>query len=167
VKELNDRKPNRSRRNPMRNTSTTMAVTLLTALILAFSSISAPETASAQYRHREGNLPGMHEFPTTLAIMAGVAVVGTVTYLIIKKSNKDKDEGESEEDESIEDSEEETEESCVDQNSTILAAAMPTERRSSIVPYLGIEQVDREAPFCESPRRLSDMTVKVGLSFGF
>lgn len=151
----------------MRGTSITVTVVLLALAFFAISSISAPSTASAQYRHRSEKLPGMQKFPTTLVIIAGVAVVGTVTYLIIKKSQKDKDEGEWEGDESIDKSDEESDEASFHQSGISLASTAVSEKRSNVGLYLDVDQTSRETLGAGSVKKLSDMTVKVGLSFGF
>jgi hypothetical protein len=114
----------------------------------------------------------MHEFPTTLAIIAGVAVVGAVTYLIIKSGDEDKDDKKEEKKEESgsepgEETDETSEMTSRYEGKTVLASSMVSPKQPAVGLYLGLEQDKMEPVGHESASSLSDVTFKAGLSFSF
>lgn len=154
----------------MRSISTSLTVVLMTLACFTFASVTAPSTASAKWHDESGKLEG--DFPTTAVIIAGVAIVGAVTYLIIKSGGDDKDESKDEKTEettskSTEKEDEDSELTSRYEGKTVLASSMVSPKQPAVGLYLGLEQDVMEPVGHESASSISDVTFKAGLSFSF
>jgi len=161
----------------MKNELTMPTCIMLTLVFFTFSSVFVPATATASWRDRSDELPGMESFPTGLAILTGVVLVGAVTYLIVKKNKKNKAEKEAVEDNAPVDAQQEAETNEAEQTTLLLRDKDDTKvvssfgtsecQASKIGLYFNVDQGERNILGEKSAPDISDITVKVGVSFVF
>ncbi len=148
--------------------STTRFTTLILALAaFAIQLVLAPAAAEAAYDDRSDELPGMHDFPTELVVIGGLAIVGLLVY---KASKKDKDNS----DDATEtiDTGAATEDTDTDNTqSSDEQSFLPAEQEqgSPFSLKVGLDFDHDQAPLDlgVSGKDLPDATVRVGVSFGF
>ena len=152
---------------------------LMIVVLLAFAvNIVVVPSSDAKWRDNSDDLPGMQNFPTELAIVAGVLVIGGITYFIVKKSKKDK----TEKTDIGQDTETSTTDSVIDSNSDTESVTsldnnksvrnlnehpVSEKQKSRVGFYLNVDQDNLSNGINKSELDFSDVSVKVGFSIGF
>lgn len=157
----------------MKKSTTNRLITLITLSAFVLTMFLTPVTARAGWDDKSDDLPGMHEFPTTLVIIAGVAVVAGTILILSKK--KDKADDETVKANEIKGSDQSTEERP-DSNQVIeneqdisyqeLLGA-PERGLSSVKFYVNLDQVDETFSSRFSRPGFSDIQVNAGFTFSF
>ena len=150
-----------------------MFVSMMVIFIFGLSSIFTPSTAEARWRDGSDNLPGMHEFPTGLAVLTGVVAVGAIVYMVAKKNKNDK---ELPTENSTKEDAEETSGATTDSTQTstsdpaVTSSLLNTDSNQSgskLGLYFDVDSPDLPPTVLNTKPRFSDLTFKVGFSIGF
>jgi hypothetical protein len=148
----------------MRNSKSTRALVAIMLTFFMFS-ILGPSSAFARWHD---NSPKTDGFPTGLAIAGGIVVVGSIVYLMVKKSHKSDQDAKTDE---IESDSESSEDAKLDNYSpdpvAFASSSAVSDRASKVGLYFGIDRTGRKV-VSDSPAPITnDLTLHVGLSVGF
>ena len=157
-------------------TNRLIALIMLSAFVLTL--FLTPVTARAAWDDKSDELPGMHEFPTTLVIIAGVAVVAGTILLLSKNKDKSDDEAVKTDEKTagaIENSEQTIEErpdstQVIENEQEISFKELlnaPEQELSNVKFYIGLDQVDETFSSKLSQPGFADVQLNVGFMLSF
>lgn len=150
-----------------------MFVSMMVIFFFGLSSIFTPSTAQAAWGDNSDQLPGMQKFPTGLAVLTGVVVVGAIVYMVAKKNKNDKElptESSTKEDTEATSgaASDSTQSTTTDPASTSLLLDTDSNRSGSKLGlYFDVDSPDVPSTVLNTKPRFSDLTFKVGFSIGF
>jgi len=141
----------------MKKFSTNSGIAVLIAVaVFGFFTI-IPSSVDAGYTDRSDELPGMNDFPTELAIIAGVAVVASVVYLVSKSGSDDNNDKTDDNNET-----EKSESGSIDNSLGDLATNKIEGKKLNL--YLGMDKANGAKL---NTLGLSDIEFKAGVVFSF